>query len=414
MSYCDTYNCEYLYEEPHHSNESIYYFLDAMCVLSLALLGGVVVTQIGLLGYTLYKSTNLLSKISIKLDEPSDRKIKIIRGVPGVGKRNYIYYLESGLNRKYIICDWNNYFIKDGKYCFNGKETSKAESHCLTTFLNAIDNDVKRIYVIGNFNEKWQYNNYITIGKLSKYKVKVTELECKNEDQLRYFNSRSSHNIPYSKSLKVYESWEADEKEYKRTPYIDTDKADELTCLINSSENDSESDSAIDNKNKTSKNSNTLPHKKTFDSPENREISFISENDILNLKEAILKSYQEINEIKVFEKNEIILKDSKKTETDLEDTNKMKKVLEDIRKTKPDLEDTNKLEKFLADIKTKTALEDTNKLEKFLEDIKKTKTALEDSNKIQSVLDDTNKTESALEDRNYNNSPINIEHTYVL
>jgi hypothetical protein len=341
--YCDTYDCEYLYEESPilMPNEDIYAFLDAMYIISLTLLGGLAVTQIGLLGYTLYRSTNLISKISTKqdkLDEPEDHKIKIIRGVPGVGKRNYVYYLESGLNRKFIICDWNNYFInEDGKYYFNGKETSKAESHCMTEFLNAIDSDIKRIYVIGNFNEKWQYSNYITIGKLFKYKVEITELKCKNEEQLKYFNSRSSHNIPYSKSLKVYKSWESDKNEYKRTPYIDPDKLLQLTCLINSSENKSESNS-IDNK-----NSNTLPHNKTFDSPENREISFISESDILNLKKNILKSYQEINDVKVFKKNKI---------------------------------------------------------------------TVEDTNAVTIVEDDI--TVIALEDRNYNNSPINIEQTYVL
>ena len=85
--YCDTYDCEYLYEESPilQPNEDIYAFLDVMYILSLTLLGGIASAQIGLLGYTLYKSTNLINKISTKqdkLNEPDDRKIKIIRGVP--------------------------------------------------------------------------------------------------------------------------------------------------------------------------------------------------------------------------------------------------------------------------------------------------------------------------------------------
>ena len=49
--------------------------------------------------YTIYKSFKSGVKSVIKLDVSKDKKIKIIRGVPGSGKRNYVYYLENGLNR---------------------------------------------------------------------------------------------------------------------------------------------------------------------------------------------------------------------------------------------------------------------------------------------------------------------------
>ena len=220
-----------------------------------------------------------------KLDIPTDKKIKIIRGVPGSGKRNYVYYLENGLNREFIVCDWNDFFTKKGKYNFVGKDTTKAENYCLKVFLNSIKQDIKRIYVIGNFNEKWQYENYLTIGKLAGYDTSVTELICENYEELKYYNSRSSHNIPITKSIKLFENWEEDKLAYKRRPYLSDEKALEFACLIQSNSDEDESKEAENNCPNSDGNVShfLLPNNATFDNPQSREITFVSENDLREL-----------------------------------------------------------------------------------------------------------------------------------
>ena len=170
--YCYNYICDYpeVYDTQNNLEDISTVFvnplpknlIDNVLDISLGILGSVVILQFGLIFYTIYKSFKSGVKYCPKLDVPKDKKIKIIRGVPGSGKRNYVYYLENGLNREFIICDWNDFFTKKGKYTFVGKDTTKAENHCLKVFLNSIKQDVKRIYVIGNFSEKWQYENYIT------------------------------------------------------------------------------------------------------------------------------------------------------------------------------------------------------------------------------------------------------------
>ena len=56
-------------------------------------------------------------------------------------------------------------------------------------------------------------------------------MECKNTTELMYYNNRSVHKIPYTKSLKVFQNWEED-KAYKRIPYLNNDKAMEFAYLI--------------------------------------------------------------------------------------------------------------------------------------------------------------------------------------
>lgn len=267
--------------------EDIYEYLDTAYMISLGLLGGLVASQIGLLAYTLYKTTQR-SKF---LSNPEDPKIKIIRGVPGVGKRNYIYYLESGLNREFAICDWNDFFVKDGNYKFNGKETSKAENYCMRTLLAALTNNVKRIYIIGNFNEKWQYENYINIGKIFKYKIEISELVCKSIPELKHYNTRSTHDIPYNKSLKLYESWEDDPAAYKRTPYLNDASLAQFSNTIGALDNEILFEDTIGLSNVQI----LLPHLSTFDEPWTRDLSSISQLNIVAQNIRTVKEYSEIN-----------------------------------------------------------------------------------------------------------------------
>lgn len=250
--------------------------------ISLGLLGTTLILQFGLVFYSIYKSFKSHIKPRSKLDVPADKKIKIIRGVPGIGKRNYVYYLENGLNREFIICDWNDFFIKKGKYNFVGKDTTKAENYCLKVFLNSIKQDIKRIYVIGNFSEKWQYENYLIVGKLAGYETSITELTCDNFEELKYFNSRSVHSIPLTKSIKLFENWEKDKSAYHRRPYFSDEKALEFACLIQSSSDEDESKEKEDTDSNLDENESDflLPSNSTFDNPQSREVTFVTADEL--------------------------------------------------------------------------------------------------------------------------------------
>ena len=103
--------------------------MEAIGKLSLGFLGSMFLLQCGLVFYNFYKildiKTILRNRIP-NLNVPKDKKVKIIRGVPGVGKRNYVYYLENELNREFVVIDVNDYFTKDEEYKFDGKNLAEA------------------------------------------------------------------------------------------------------------------------------------------------------------------------------------------------------------------------------------------------------------------------------------------------
>ena len=250
LYYCD-YDGDFLY-----NNEDFYTvynehevlqaekIMDSLGKLSLGFLGSLVVIQFGLLLVNIVKLFKCKRKLKPKLYKPTDKKLKIIRGVPGIGKRSYVYYLENGLNREFTVCDINDYFTKKDNYKFIGKEIAKAEADTMNCFINAMKNKDARIYIIGTFEKTWMYKNFVDLAKINGYSVNITELECKNIDELKHFNKRSKHDIPYSKSLKSFTDWETDTVAYKRCPYLeDNIKLYDirLPCLI--VETDSEGDS---------------------------------------------------------------------------------------------------------------------------------------------------------------------------
>lgn len=274
LYYCD-HDEEFLYKEEdfytiynEHEVLQVDKIMDSLGKLSLGFLGSLVVIQFGLLLFNIVKLFKCKRKLKPKLYKPTDKKLKIIRGVPGIGKRSYVYYLEHGLNREFTVCDINDYFTKKDNYNFIGKELAKAEADTMNCFINAMKNKDARIYLIGTFEKTWMYKNYLDLAEINGYSVDITELECKNIAELKHFNKRSKHNIPYSKSLKSYTDWENDSVAYKRCPYLqDNTKLinDRLPCLIKETESEEDCQESPD-----------LPNiNKLVDDSSKREVKYV-------------------------------------------------------------------------------------------------------------------------------------------
>lgn len=250
----------------------LYNLLDNAFISSLCFLGATLISQLCMFTYTVYKLGR----------SDTDKKLKIIRGVPGTGKKSYVYYLEDKLNRDFLICDWNEFFTKDDGYEFNGKEMDKAETYSFNKFLNGIILNLNRIYVIGHFPKKWQYDKYIKLAIMNGYKVDITELECENIQELSHYNKRSIHKVPYHKSHDIYSQWEDDERAYKRCPYLGDNielQNQREKCLINSDDDDDGGDNSC--------NSNFLPELSSLSDPGDNEITYL--NYISEIDDDIVK-----------------------------------------------------------------------------------------------------------------------------
>ena len=155
-----------------------------------------------------------------KIQRAGKKEVIILRGVPGIGKNNYI--LEEELDRDTIfsVVSLDDFFIKDNKYLFDRSLLNKAHNWAFEQFSIFIDIGVPRIYISNLNNKKWNYSNYIRSAIKSGYKIKVVELVCNNHQELHYFNKRSVHNIPYSYSKKIYEDWDIDKNSIPIEPYL--------------------------------------------------------------------------------------------------------------------------------------------------------------------------------------------------
>jgi hypothetical protein len=151
-----------------------------------------------------------------------DKEIIIIRGVPGIGKKYFIGYNELFIHSagKFNICYWQDYFGIGDNYKFNVLNIKKAEMWSIIRFITYLSKKINRIYIISTFEYKWQYDVYVYIGLLMGYNYKIVELVCNNLDELKLYQQRSTHNIPYSRSLKVFNEWENDDRCIKYKPYI--------------------------------------------------------------------------------------------------------------------------------------------------------------------------------------------------
>ena len=232
----------YYYKDHENFNVNLFNNLyDLVLFGSFTFLTGIFLTEM-----------TLLTKIIKKHFFP--RKVVIVRGVPGVGKRNYVYSEEKDKNRIYSVCDMNEFFTTDDKFKFEGKYITKAENFSFNKFLNSMYDGLDIIYVIGYFNEKWTYQNYITAAKLNNYEVELVELECRNKAQLRYFNKRSTHDVPMAKSNKLWDNWEEDNEFLIIEPYLEKNWNNNDCLIVTDSDSDSESISESETKDLILKN----------------------------------------------------------------------------------------------------------------------------------------------------------------
>lgn len=164
---------------------------------------------------------NLFKLMKRNLSSP--RTLTVVRGVPGVGKRHYVYDQERNKDGRFAICDWNDFYRdEDGNHTFDGSQISRAEHHSRMRFMDFLDRDVERIYVLGYFNETWTYSDYVRLAEMNGYDVKVVELKCLDVDHLRHFNKRSQHKVPFSKSKKCFDNWEVDPDSVYQEPYLES------------------------------------------------------------------------------------------------------------------------------------------------------------------------------------------------
>ena len=199
--------------------------METTSVFSIVFFGGILLTEMYLLGKIFIENTlkrendtkeSKTSKIPRLFDEinSENKQVIIVRGVPGSGRRTIINEFTDYVDEEnFAVCDINDFFTnKCGNYKYVHKDAVKAEDETLIKFLNALEREPNIIFVSGNFYQKWMYKKYKMLAENNGYEFKVISIICDSKETLKIFNKRSVHNVPYSRSLKIFENWEQDDE----------------------------------------------------------------------------------------------------------------------------------------------------------------------------------------------------------
>lgn len=205
--------------------------------------------------YVIPKVTDMI----VEYFSREEKEVIILRGVPGSGKDNYIYHNQQKKNIKYFINinSDKHFYDTHNNYVFNRQDINKHKETCLSEYITSLKVGIPTIYINETNEQKWMYENMISLAKLFNYKVSIVEMVCSNREALSYFNVRSSHNVPMKHSIRLYESFEYDDRsnyvnnnpaEYKK--FLDRDidnfmnNYDSSVTESGCSDSDSDSDSS--------------------------------------------------------------------------------------------------------------------------------------------------------------------------
>lgn len=168
-------------------------------------------------------------------DNKDEYVLTIVRGVPGSGKKSYVYAKEKDTDEEnsFSICYWNDYFYKNGEYEYVHKKLKSRQRMAYYKFLASINYRVPRIYYLSYFETNDVYEPIMEYAKKNGYKTRIVELNCPDKYHLYYFNRRSKHNVPYSKSLNVFNNWVHDSRAIVQDPYLDNFQGDSIPSFGN-------------------------------------------------------------------------------------------------------------------------------------------------------------------------------------
>lgn len=152
-----------------------------------------------------------------------NKTVTIVRGVPGIGKFNFVVWqeYESEEASEFKICSWQDYFGKGASYKYNPRLVKEVENKSLNDFIQYMIKGIRRIYILSTFEKVWQYRVYVELARLFGYNCRIVELECRDMRDLKYFQMRSKHNVPYDKAVRIFNEWEVDDDAVLCEPYKD-------------------------------------------------------------------------------------------------------------------------------------------------------------------------------------------------
>jgi predicted kinase len=124
-------------------------------------------------------------------------KLRIIRGLPGAGKTTYAkkIALEHGI----LSIEADQFFIRDGRYQFDGSQVRAAHQWCQNTCKNALESGMD-VIVSNTFTIHRELQPYLDFAK--KFNAEIEIIHVKGEFP-------SLHDVPEQTLQAMRERWQS-------------------------------------------------------------------------------------------------------------------------------------------------------------------------------------------------------------
>ncbi len=144
-----------------------------------------------------------------------NRKLLIIRGVPGSGKTTFAKFLKQQAEWGGQFFDSvyhyeaDNYFIRgSGEYVFNPAELPKAHAWCQGAVRKALSTQYTAMVIVSNtFSQMWELEPYLQIAKETDTEVTILTVETLLSDQ--ELAERNVHSCPVEAIARIRNRWES-------------------------------------------------------------------------------------------------------------------------------------------------------------------------------------------------------------
>lgn len=140
--------------------------------------------------------------------------ITLVRGISGCGKTTLAQQLALGGNRKLVAAD--DFFMKDGAYCFEPSRLPDAHAWCQQVAADSI-REGKHVIVHNTFTQRWEMEPYLKMAADSGCRVTVVSLYdggCTDEE----LAERNSHGVPLAGIRSMRGRWEHNWREGNPLP----------------------------------------------------------------------------------------------------------------------------------------------------------------------------------------------------
>jgi len=143
----------------------------------------------------------------------SNKKLVIMRGVPGSGKSTTVEEIldsHDGLDH-YFIDVWSadDYFVRpDGVYDFSFKTLKNAHAWCREGVKASMSVGTHLVIVDNTNTRKWEYQVYLDMAEKYGYEVEEVIVGEFSEEALKLYAERNVHGVPLESIKKMMERFE--------------------------------------------------------------------------------------------------------------------------------------------------------------------------------------------------------------